>query len=315
MTRSVKRPRPATASPLRVYTFRLDGPALAAYFRDQAEEMLRGRGELPLGTALETPAYYRDMTGDGELWIGSNGLPLRQILRMHFPEQRDEIVQAEIVTDFSDFGEAAGGVTTAGPLARIRSLATGLLLRLPGLGGMLGLLALAAAALFVLHRRGRLFQGLSVALVFMLVVQPLLSQMQTAAALATLTERAAAQEQQQVESRQVEALQASLDRPQFDAHADPLQAAPVAAPSGSDPSGDDDKDGLTNFEEESAGADPTYWDTDEDGISDLIEVTGFGLGDMQWFMNPIEEDSNDDGLPDTTEYDFNHDGDPDDTDR
>ena len=85
------------------YTFRLDGLTLAQYMRDVTEDILRKRGELPIGAQLEVPAYYRDMVGDGELWIDSQGLPLRQIIRMRFPEQRDEIVQAEMCFGIDPF--------------------------------------------------------------------------------------------------------------------------------------------------------------------------------------------------------------------
>ncbi len=66
---------------------------------------MRARGELPNGVHFESPVYYRDMTGDGELWMREDGLPLRQVLNIRFPEQNDERVQAQIKVDFSHFGQ------------------------------------------------------------------------------------------------------------------------------------------------------------------------------------------------------------------
>lgn len=38
-----------------------------------------------MGVQLELSPYNAAMTGDGELWVGEDGLPLRQILRWRFP--------------------------------------------------------------------------------------------------------------------------------------------------------------------------------------------------------------------------------------
>lgn len=68
------------------YTFQIDSPRLALYLHEQTVAALRARGELPNGIQLEAPAYFRDMAGSGELWVGDDGLPLRQIHhRQHAP--------------------------------------------------------------------------------------------------------------------------------------------------------------------------------------------------------------------------------------
>jgi hypothetical protein len=46
------------------------------------------------------------MVGSGELWVGSDGLPLRQLLTLQFPAQDDEQVSSQIVVNFSQFGFA-----------------------------------------------------------------------------------------------------------------------------------------------------------------------------------------------------------------
>ncbi len=86
--REVARHEPETRAGITFtrYTFELDWPALAVYMRDQMEDQLRQRGELPLGINLALPRQYVDMTGQGELWVGAQGLPLRQILPLQFPE-------------------------------------------------------------------------------------------------------------------------------------------------------------------------------------------------------------------------------------
>lgn len=93
------------------YSFTINGPAFAIYIRDRMEELLRAKGELPSAMQLDIPTYYRDMTGDGELWIGENGLPLRQLLTLQFPEQKDQQVHAQITVNFSNFGKAGSGIS------------------------------------------------------------------------------------------------------------------------------------------------------------------------------------------------------------
>ncbi len=86
------------------YTFRIDGRSFAALIRDQMERQLSEKGELPPGVELELPRVYVDMTGRGELWVGTDGLPLRQILELQFPATEDDRVEARIDVTFSEFG-------------------------------------------------------------------------------------------------------------------------------------------------------------------------------------------------------------------
>ena len=83
------------------YSFAIDGPTLALHLHQQMEAAMRAKGELPPGVTLEIPRYYQQMTGEGELWIDENGMPLRQVMTLQFPEQKDEQVNAQIVVDFS----------------------------------------------------------------------------------------------------------------------------------------------------------------------------------------------------------------------
>jgi len=68
------------------YTFTVDGPRFAAYLREQLREQMAAAGELVPNMPLELPRVYAEMTGEGELWVGADGLPLRQEITLHFPE-------------------------------------------------------------------------------------------------------------------------------------------------------------------------------------------------------------------------------------
>lgn len=60
---------------------------------------------------------------------------------------------------------------------------------------------------------------------------------------------------------------------------------------------DCDDDGLSNeVEINKLGTDPYAVDSDNDYISDKVEVQGFTFGGKQWYLDPLNPDSNGDGL-------------------
>ncbi|MCB0127059.1 MAG: hypothetical protein KDE58_32585, partial [Caldilineaceae bacterium] len=74
---------------IRRYAFAIDGLTFARYMRNQLEDQLRRRGELPAGLHVEMAREYVDMVGSGELWLNADGLPVRQIIHLEFPPQAD----------------------------------------------------------------------------------------------------------------------------------------------------------------------------------------------------------------------------------
>jgi hypothetical protein len=225
------------------YSFTVDGPAFALYLRDQLEAALRAKGELPSGIHLDVPTYYREMTGDGELWIGSNGLPLRQILTLQFPELKEQQVHAQITVDFANFGHdatlltgwpahfsnwvhSAWGLTL--PASMIQSLA-GLVAQLPLLTGV-AILAIAAL-LVVRYRRARLlYNSVAVAVMVSMSVGPVLSTMTNVRFFDAQSAKAAAQDEA---AQEATATQAMLDaqRPAaFNPQQNPLEVAASAPP-------------------------------------------------------------------------------------
>ncbi len=84
-------------------TFDIDGLAYAYHMRDQIQADMLRRGELATGSEIELPKMYSGMTGSGELWIDTDGLPLRQLLQLDFAPDGDQQVSAEVSVNFKDF--------------------------------------------------------------------------------------------------------------------------------------------------------------------------------------------------------------------
>ncbi|MCO5189956.1 MAG: hypothetical protein M9918_17410 [Anaerolineae bacterium] len=82
---------------------------------------------------------------------------------------------------------------------------------------------------------------------------------------------------------------------------------------GTDPNDDDsDDDGLLDgVEAYEIGTAPGLPDTDSDQISDALEIQGFNYNGQQWYTDPLDADSNRDGLSDGTECAIWFEGNPD----
>ncbi|HHW87945.1 MAG TPA: hypothetical protein GX400_17290, partial [Chloroflexi bacterium] len=312
------------------YTFTIDSPRLAQHLHQQMVADLRARGELPNGVQLETPTFFRDMQGSGELWVGDDGLPLRQILTLQFPPQDDEQMHAQIVVNFSDFGNAsltapliavAGGQGMTSVLAFLTSL--------PLAPIALTLLIGVAALVLIRYRRARALQiTVAVLVIGFEVGGPLLGAHTNARFFAAQRAKAADEQVRRVAAKQERDLRAALGNVEFNPHVSPLESAAIGdgrlnsndAPPESnlqspistlqsapalqttDTGLDTDGDTLTDFAEERIGTSLANTDTDGDGLNDNVEVNGFSFGSQTWYTNPDATDSNGDGLGDIVEW-------------
>ncbi|HOU14788.1 MAG TPA: PKD domain-containing protein [Anaerolineae bacterium] len=296
------------------YSFRLDGPAFAAHMRDLMEAELTRKGELPPGLSLDLTRTYLEMTGSGELWIDSAGLPLRMITHAKFPPDRLEQVEATITTDFTDWKTDAAP-TGAAPARFIKAALAKA--QDPSFGIQLSLLTafLAFTALLITCHASQLYAAVVIVVIASMVGTPLLQSQQVYA----FTQKQDAahaefEEQQKLNQKQAQ-LEADLSRKDFNPQRDPLAgnaAVPAAntpglsvtAPMTATPSAcddlpndtgvDTDGDGLTDLQELCLGSNPNQPDTDGDGLNDGIEVYELGL-------EPTAADTDGDGLPDGVE--------------
>lgn len=207
------------------YSFEIDGLAFANYLHEQLVTAMRAKGELPPSVQLEAPAYYRDMTGQGELWVDENGLPLRQVLALRFPEQKAERVEAAITVDFSKYGAEQAGLSTLLRAGAWRGAWLVLPQRAPDLTGLwLALTVSALAFLGIVYRRKRMVQiAIISAVIFSQVAGPLLSTFTQVKFFDAQSAKAAAQQEQQTTTQREHDLRAALTTaPQFKPHQNPL---------------------------------------------------------------------------------------------
>ena len=85
------------------YGFDIDGPQMALNTMREFERQMRG--QMPAGVQLQPPANLQRMTGSGEIWVDSQGLPRRQIMTVVMPEV-DARYNAEthLIIDFYNYG-------------------------------------------------------------------------------------------------------------------------------------------------------------------------------------------------------------------
>ena len=213
------------------YGFDFDGPAFAVYMRDQLERQLTERGELPLGVSLDTAREYRGMTGQGEVWVDGRGLPLRLTVHLVYPQGKGgQRIEADVKTDFSGYAAPALSAPTlqqdplawAGASLRLPSLSghdwQGIAVRSACLAAMLGL-----AGLVIVGRRSRrVYGGVTLAVIFSMVVLPVPQAAHTGAFYERMTAQQAQEQATQQAQQDARAYVAEQTGSSWDPHRDPL---------------------------------------------------------------------------------------------
>ncbi|MFN2184456.1 MAG: LamG-like jellyroll fold domain-containing protein [Anaerolineae bacterium] len=220
------------------YGFELDGPALAEKVRQQWQEQLLKQGGLPTGVEAQAPAALRDVTGHGELWLDSEGLPARLTVEIAYPrdaEKDDGGGRATIRTDFAGFPPQEE--------AQAPRLVAAL-----GLGGLLGpdpagwladrvdarqlgahvalfLIVVGLSWLVMVCRRSRrVYVAVVLTVILSMVVTPLADSHRVAAYGEQQSARRAAYEERQEKARAQQEYQEAIHTNQWDPTQDPLAA-------------------------------------------------------------------------------------------
>lgn len=271
------------------YGFALDGQAFEA---SMAQQVLAAHQLNPRAPAVPRQTYA-GMSGSGELWVGADGLPVRQVLSLEYPATAAGSVSAEIEVAFSEFGTAAvpGVSHRSGAWWQFEVPRVDGALWLALLGVML---LLAAGSLSASGASRSMVRAVALFVVVALLgVDIVPARVEAAPGPAGSPGRA---------------VERSGRTPATNPHLDRLAGLPrpqvVADPAITDPTStlDTDGDGLTDFVEERIDTGVDTADSDADGVNDLDEVAGFTIGGVKWFGDPNEADSNGDGAVDGQEW-------------
>jgi len=300
-------------SQLAIYTFDLDSQAYAAKITRIAQEQMTRRGELPPGATIQIPDHLAEVTGTGELWVDSRGLPVRQQVTLALPPPPNADYRTETVMDIY-----FTGYQSAPPLLAALPWTQGLATRLAHLdlpaastvGLNFGVTLFALLVMIPLLRPNRRVLVVANLLVISAILLTPLLQSQALVYAATrldsvkvaqaATEKVTALQQKAVD------IQSTLRNAAPYSPPETVLQRPATAPTAQGTSTvDSDGDGLTDVMEALIGTNPYSKDTDFDTISDRDEVTGFSYNGKMWYGNPLWADSNNDGTIDAAEWNPN----------
>lgn len=299
----------------RVYNFTISGPRYADYVRDQLEQYMHANGSLPPSLSMSMPSHYVNMQASGTLWLNDQGLPIRQEVHLVFPANDGvlEWTEADIQTHFSGWqawpgfsvGQLWRSPSSLAPMLGLTQ--TQLQHNVVGLAFMLFMLLFSMFLLRHMQSR-RLYVAIVASVIIAMIIQPLLVAQQTSAygreqaTQAEQVQQAVAQPQ-----RQFNPLQDPNEQPQSRPISSMLATTTSTTESVSSQHCtdglDSDSDGLDNdIECYELGTNPSKADSDGDYLSDYIETVGFTASNGQkWYLDPLNMDSNSDGLTDGQE--------------
>ena len=216
------------------YSFEMDGPAYATYMRQKMMAQLKERGTLPIGLTIDSAEFYRQMTGQGDIWIDANGLPSRMQVAMSFPPQNENgRTEATITTDFSNYnqsnitqatttfqGDPKTWITHRLPDAKAQSNIAAYILI--WLGIMVVLL------IVITHWRSRkLHSVIGLIIIFSMLFAPLLQSHHAYAFADEMNAQEAEQSVRQAEAEEIQAARDELKETNWDPHQSASDQFPV----------------------------------------------------------------------------------------
>ncbi len=290
--------------------FDLDRAKFTQMLHEQMLDQLKAQGQYRAGVAYNIAEAYQQMDGQGELWIGADNFPVRQIIAAKLPQPDGNVIDVRITTDFNDWNESSTKIPFLSemefltlPDIQVQAVSANLAVILIGFG---------SATLLLLYGRSRRFYiTLAAILTVSFVGSPLFQVVQAA-------RTAAFVEGMREDNEAAKPIEPSLPlkrhfAPNLDptiygnATANALTIATAQANTGALTGQDQDGDTLNDeIEIQRLGTNYRSIDSDSDGISDNYEAMGFVVTDTlgttkTWYLDPLKLDSNGDGLPDNVE--------------
>lgn len=305
-----------TCTQLTRYVFDLDGRAYAEKMTRLTQQQLVRTGQLPVGAAIQTPPHLADLSGSGELWVDSRGLPVRQKVTMAIPPTPGADYRTETVMDirFAGYQSEPPHFASAPLLQPLVNTIAQIELPTPVETAVhVSLFSLTLLVMAALIRPGRrTYQAVTVLTLCSLVFT---SALQVQASTLSMDRYNARQREKAAPPASASTVLTSQAAAPYAPPA-AILARQVAAPALQSTTLDADGDGLTDAKERLLGTNPFTTDSDLDTLPDNVEVIGFPYGGKQWYGNPLLPDSNLDGIIDAQEWnptapDSDSDGTPD----
>ncbi|MFZ0547184.1 MAG: LamG-like jellyroll fold domain-containing protein, partial [Candidatus Promineifilaceae bacterium] len=222
------------------FTFDISGPHYAVYMRDLLDSQMREHGELPPGMKLDIPEIYSKMMGQGELWVGQNGLPVSQRLELTFPEDAFEGLNKQttfqVDVQFSHFKGypetivSSSSNTQPSPLSNFLHQGKKVVEKAAVPENFFAILAIVViiALMLIVSRYSHakpVYAAVVLSVSISMLVSPMLSSIHLEAFNQEQKRKQAVQESQQAEADKAASWQEALADPGFDAHTNPLDAA------------------------------------------------------------------------------------------
>ncbi len=305
------------------YTYDINGQRYAEHVRDQLQAQLASGPQAPpsgIEYEMSPSPILMGMSGTGKVWLDENDLPLRQAVNMHLPEMNDYYdVDVRLVVDYHFDAVAITAVTAAQspitflsiPLPSPETIVNQVEESLPNITILACAFAIAVL-LFMLRRRRWMYSFFAISLSALLILTPLLEILNYG----RYDRRVAHAAESTITLADV--VETSISEASVDATANAAPATTAAATTtqpyepdiycGIGDNSDRDGDGLADDAEYCLGTDANEYDTDHDGISDGDEVAGFTYDEKTWYSDPLNPDSNLDGVQDGAEWIKAYDG-------
>ena len=302
-----------------IYDFDINGASLAELM---IAEVRRQLSPEQLATFNPDTSHIENITGQGQIFIDQNGLPQRQILNLNMPEvneRYDSLTTFTIDYQYSaDVIDTLSGTTPASSPSFLTEATTQLTDNaivetavqaspIDWLTLFTTILAALGITITLIRANRKIRFAIPFLLTAVLFLTPILQpaayahQQRVAQANApiSLTKALGLDSDETVKAETEAAVAATME----------IQTAQETLDScgTGDSAVDSDLDGLNDFVERCLGTNPYNFDTDNDGLTDTLEINGFVFTDTvnithTIYTNPHEADSNNDGLIDSVEW-------------
>ena len=288
----------ASAVVITRYQFDVDPDKYSVWMRDQMVQELQRSGKLPLGMNLSVSDQYRQMVSSGEVWVNADGLPVRMLVTMKMPpEKNGDHIVATLTTDY--YNHHTGNLLAAQPLPY--QIWGGLGLPTTGKAAgeffrqisLLFICALLSVLVVVLSRKKYVYSTVAVLTILSMLVSPLWQSEKSAVFARELQTQNSAKE---AEPQQDQSAPMNI----WDAHTNPLEKTRTSSalnPESQVQTASSDAANLLRFPaEQMSEPGESELDSDQDGLTDSYESQH-----AVSVLNPHKADTDADGLNDNIE--------------